>query len=132
MLKRETKKSLRIPELLKNLNFIISLIWKIKPSFCLAKLLVIVVSTITPFVWIIFPKYIIDEIVSASGFEKVFKYILIMCGVLFLIGIINLYLDTYIGKYEGLIQFILLSIYNEKLMSLNYEDLESPHILDLF
>ena len=132
MSEKENKNSFGIPELVKNLKFIISLIWKIKPAFCLAKLLVIVVSTVTPFIWIIFPKYIIDEIVSASGFEKVFRYILIMCGALFLIGIINLYLDTYVGKYEGLIQFSLLSLYNEKLMSLNYEDLENPQILDLF
>lgn len=125
-------KSLKNIETIKNFKFIISLIWKVNPLFCIAKLISVLVSTITPFIWIIFPKFIIDAIVSQSGYNNVLKYILLMCGCLFVITILNIYIDTYMGKYESLIQFRLGEIYYDKVMDLNYDDLENPQILDLF
>ena len=122
----------KISETAKNFAFIITFVAKLYPSYFIAKIISILVNTINPFIFIIFPKFIIDAIVEGTGIDIVFKYIFIMCGCLLVTTSVNLYLDTYMNKYSGLLQFKIVRFVNEKIMDLNYEDLENPEILNLF
>ena len=125
-------KNKKSSEIVKNFKFSVSLIWKIQPSFCLMKLLNVIVQTVSPFIWIIFPKFIIDSIVNNSGSEIVIKYISYMTLALLITSVLTVVCNTYLSKYETLIQFSLARIYGKKVMDLDYEDLENPEVLNLF
>ena len=130
-MKRRTEGKKR-HELIKNFNFIIKLIWKTNPKFMLIKFLTLLVQTITPFIFIIFPKFIVDAIVEQRSWDYVLFLILSMCGCFALTTVISIFTSTYIEKHAGLIQFDLIKIFGKKVMDLDYEDLESPAILDMF
>lgn len=125
-------KDKKTSDIIKNFKFSVSLIWKIQPSFCLVKLLNVAVHTVTPFIWIVFPKYIIDSIVYNHGTSTVINYIIAMSLSLLITSSLTVICDVYLSKYEALIQFSLCKIYGKKVMELNYEDLENPDILNLF
>lgn len=119
-------------KLFKNFKFIVSLIWETSPRFLCMKVLSIVVNTVSPFILILFPKYIIDSIINENGFHTTFSIILSMCLCLLVVNALSTYIGTYINKYSGIIQFDLVKLYGRKVMELNYEDLENPSILDMF
>lgn len=119
-------------ELFKNFSFVVKLIWQTSPQFLLVKLLVTLVQTISPFILIVFPKFIVDAIVEQRSWSHVLLLILSMCGCYLFMMIISAFASTYVEKHSDLIQFDLVRTYGKKVMGLNYEDLENPAILDMF
>ena len=51
---------------------------------------------------------------------------------LLITSVLTVVCNTYLSKYETLIQFSLARIYGKKVMDLDYEDLENPEVLNLF
>lgn len=119
-------------EFIKNFNFVLKLIWQTNPQFLLIKFLSVLVNTVSPFNFIIFPKFILDAIVEQRSWDHVLFLIISMCGCYVFTIVISIFTSTYIEKYAGLIQFDLVKMYGKKVMDLDYEDLESPAILDMF
>ena len=116
----------------KNIRFVISLIWQTSPKFICAKFAIVLVNTISPFIMIIFPKLIIDSIIGGGDWINTFHLIAIMGIVLLVTTLLSTFLSATAQKYGDTIQYDLVRIYGKKVMSLNYEDLENPAVLDMF
>jgi ABC-type bacteriocin/lantibiotic exporter with double-glycine peptidase domain len=116
----------------KNFRFVISLIWQTSPKFICAKFAIVLVNTISPFIMIIFPKLIIDSIIGGGDWISTFHLIAIMGIVLLVTTLLSTFLSATAQKYGDTIQYDLVRIYGKKVMSLNYEDLENPAVLDMF
>ena len=116
----------------KNFRFVISLIWQTSPKFICAKFAIVLVNTISPFIMIIFPKLIIDSIIGGGDWVSTFHLIAIMGIVLLVTTLLSTFLSATAQKYGDTIQYDLVRIYGKKVMSLNYEDLENPAVLDMF
>lgn len=117
---------------IKNFRFVISLIWQTSPKFICAKFAIVLVNTISPFIMIIFPKLIIDSIIGGGDWISTFHLIAIMGIVLLVTTLLSTFLSATAQKYGDTIQYDLVRIYGKKVMSLNYEDLENPAVLDMF
>ena len=115
-----------------NFRFVISLIWQTSPKFICAKFAIVLVNTISPFIMIIFPKLIIDSIIGGGDWISTFHLIAIMGIVLLVTTLLSTFLSATAQKYGETIQYDLVRIYGKKVMSLNYEDLENPAVLDMF
>ena len=115
-----------------NFRFVISLIWQTSPKFICAKFAIVLVNTISPFIMIIFPKLIIDSIIGGGNWISTFHLIAIMGIVLLVTTLLSTFLSASAQKYGDTIQYDLVRIYGKKVMSLNYEDLENPAVLDMF
>lgn len=115
-----------------NFRFVISLIWQTSPKFICAKFAIVLVNTISPFIMIIFPKLIIDSIIGGGDWISTFHLIAIMGIVLLVTTLLSTFLSATAQKYGDTIQYDLVRIYGKKVMSLNYEDLENPAVLDMF
>lgn len=115
-----------------NFRFVISLIWQTSPKFICAKFAIVLVNTISPFIMIIFPKLIIDSIIGGGNWISTFHLIAIMGIVLLVTTLLSTFLSATAQKYGDTIQYDLVRIYGKKVMSLNYEDLENPAVLDMF
>ena len=116
----------------KNFRFVISLMWQTSPKFICAKFAIVLVNTISPFIMIIFPKLIIDSIIGGGDWISTFHLIAIMGIVLLITTLLSTFLSATAQKYGDTIQYDLVRIYGKKVMSLNYEDLENPAVLDMF
>ena len=81
---------------------------------------------------IIFPKLIIDSIIGGGDWISTFHLIAIMGIVLLVTTLLSTFLSATAQKYGDTIQYDLVRIYGKKVMSLNYEDLENPAVLDMF
>ena len=117
---------------MENFRFVISLIWQTSPKFICAKFAIVLVNTISPFIMIIFPKLIIDSIIGGGDWISTFHLIAIMGIVLLVTTLLSTFLSATAQKYGDTIQYDLVRIYGKKVMSLNYEDLENPAVLDMF
>ncbi len=116
----------------KNFRFVISLIWQTSPKFICAKFAVVLVNTVSPFIMIIFPKLIIDSIIGGVDWAETFRLVVIMGVALLATTMLSTFLNTTAQKYGDTIQYDLVRIYGRKVMSLDYEDLEDPAVLDMF
>ncbi len=117
--------------LLKNFRFILRLVWQTSPRFMLVKLMNVATRTASPFIFIIFPKYILDAAIDKRA-DDALRYILAMCGCHLLVSMLSSVADVLYEKYTPIMQFELTKAYSKKLMSLNYEDIENPKILDMY
>lgn len=119
-------------EFMKNFMFVITLVWQTSPKYLFAKIASAIANVVSSFVFVLFPKYIIDSIIEKHQFSHTLNIVFFMCALLVLIYCIKTYTDTYISKYSGIIQFDLVKLYGKKVMELNYDDLENPNIMNMF
>lgn len=116
---------------LKILRYFLKLTWKLKPSYIPTVLLSAVIKAITPFINIVIPKFIIDELMGDQSMETISLYIgILVCGNL-LLRIINKF-------FEALQEINISKMFAEfdnylgvKCMNMDFEFVENPEILDL-
>ncbi len=74
-----------------NFIFIITLVKQSSPKYLLAKIINIISQVISNFVYILFPKFIIDSIINKSDYHYTLKIILLMSTILLVIFVIRTY-----------------------------------------
>lgn len=122
----------RIKNLL-NKNFK-SIVYTFKQAYNCDKILLplmvanMLIDSLVPFVGIVFPKYIIDELTIGRSIERslLFVFLFVISG-LFL-NSLNILIDTIVScKKEKLIQQHY-KIFSDKTMSMDLQDIENPDI----
>jgi ABC-type multidrug transport system fused ATPase/permease subunit len=115
-----------------NLRYFLKYIWKSSKAYCFLTVLGIAATTAEPFVYILLPKMLIDIISSGKTFDEAVSTLFMMLGLSVFLMISHNFLNASSTKeYNGLC-FKISSDLGAKTMSLSYQDIEDPSILDLF
>lgn len=93
-------------------------------------LLNMITDSIVPFIAVIFPKYIIDELTIGRNLKSAIIMVIIFFAANLIINSINISIDGVINcKKEKLIQQHY-KVFGNKTMSMDLEDIENPNISD--
>ena len=128
MLKNSLKK---LKMVFRNAIFLYKLIWKEKKSFIFESLILILVNACSPFVTIIMPKFIINELTKGEQFSRVLWLVLIMFILNFIFSNVQAALQSFVNYSAKYLMIPLSMIFNKKNMEMDFEDTENPEILDL-
>lgn len=86
------------------------------------------IDSLVPFVGIIFPKYIIDELTIGKSVEKALSFVFLFVISGLLLNSLNICIDTIVScKKERLIQQHY-RVFSNKTMSMDLQDIENPDI----
>lgn len=88
-------------------------------------------KALTPFINIIVPKFIIDELIGKKRVEVFITLVIVVIASNFILNLINRWIDTVVDikNMEILNEFNLLV--GKKIMNMDFENIEDPEILDL-
>lgn len=101
-----------------------------RPSFYLIYLSHIIVSSTAPFIYIIFPKYIIDELMGEKNLNKLIIYVTLTVGATFLINVLRNIIKETKGKYADDIGKYTSRVLLEKTLTMDFEQTEDPKVLE--
>lgn len=113
-----------------NLSFTLKHTWEWDKSVIILCILNSIVIAIAPFIWMIAPKLLIDEL---TGGKRI-KYIFLILIVTFIIGSIINYLKPYLAgvfrmKMNG-VRYKFIDLIHVKAMSMDFKHTEDPKVLD--
>lgn len=104
--------------------------WKIKKSMFFVQGIGVILSAIHPFVNVIFPKFIIDELLGEQNIGKIILYVVLTIalsqGISMLISVININMERFADFVDKKFEVIL----SERAMSMDFEHTENPEVLD--
>lgn len=116
---------------IKNIFYVYRLAWQYNKKYLFYLLLNLLLSPIDPFVLIIFPKLILDEITSNGSFVKIVLFSLSMVGIFFITKN-GLTLAKQKGEIEGEALMIQLRLLCNKVnMTTAFENTENPEYLNM-
>lgn len=88
-------------------------------------------KAVGPFIYIVIPKFIIDELINQKRLEVLAVLVMAIVASNFIINLLNRWLDAIVDiRNKEIIDSFNLLI-GEKIMSMDYEKIEDPVILDL-
>lgn len=116
---------------IKNVLYLYQLAWQYDKKYLFYLFLQFLLSTIEPFVIIIFPKLILDRILGGGSFIHVILLVAAVTGTMLIIRN-GLTIAKVKGELEGEFLMILLRLLCNKInMTTAYEDIENPTYLDM-
>jgi len=115
---------------LANIGYITKLMWKTRKRLVFYSLLFILSTTIAPFVIIIIPKFIIDEITTLQRLDVVIKLAGLMVIVHLIVKNLQIYARNFVSLNSKYMMIPLSIIFNKKNMEMDFEYTEDPVILD--
>lgn len=121
-------------ELKKDINIVIhflNLSHKTSKSYIPILLLSSLFKSITPFLSIIIPKYIIDELLGQQRKEVFILLISILIVGNFFLNVVNRLFDSLVKVKNEEFMFRFNSIISEKIVDMDFENTENPKVLDL-
>lgn len=89
------------------------------------------IVSIVPLPAILFPKYILNELIEGRGLESVALYTVIMILSTLLLNVFSSFLSLKLDTKANLINLNIDSIISSKALDLDFEMIENPEILDL-
>lgn len=115
----------------KVMTFIIKNAVKLSKALLPSSIVLILITAISPFVNILFPKYIIDELVGAQRIHIIIYLISAAISLNLLFGVVNTALKNYLQMVNEKIYMEFNIMIGKKAMEMDYEYVEDPEILDL-
>jgi ABC-type multidrug transport system fused ATPase/permease subunit len=129
--KKPVKQKRGVSRKLKNVIYLYQLAWQYDKKYLFYLFLQFLLSTIEPFVIIIFPKLILDRILGGGSFLRVILLVAAVTGTM-LITRNGLTTAKLKGELEGEFLMIRLRLLCNKInMTTAYEDIENPAYLDM-
>lgn len=104
--------------------------WKMKPSLFVLKLIAIIQGTVSPFVNVIFPKLVIDELMGERNVNRIIILTALTVGLNFFFLILNLIINNITAKYKDYIDRKFSEIKVAKCMRMDFQHTEDPDVLD--
>lgn len=104
--------------------------WKCKKSFFIFYILGIVVHSISPFVTIIFPAFVIDEIIGQRRMEYIVLYVALTVGLQFVCNTVTSFVDMTKEKYADLHDRYLNMVIAEKCVDMDFQHTEDKKVLE--
>lgn len=130
-LKKSEKQKWGVSHKLKNVLYLYQLAWQYDKKYLFYLFLQFLLSTIEPFVIIIFPKLILDKILGGEAFFRVIVLVAVVV-VSLLLTRNGLTVSKSKGELEGEFLMIQLRLLCNKInMTTAYEDIENPAYLDM-
>lgn len=114
----------------KGLKFLLKYCWSFDKWYIICIISSQFISAVSPLLFIIIPKFILDELMNQKRSIVLFLYILILVGTNIIISILANLLNgqAFLHKSKAFVQFqIFLS---EKMALADYDQLENPDFLD--
>lgn len=117
--------------MIKSLLFLMKQVWKYQKSYIFYSIFFQFSKLMKPIGSIVFPKYIIDELMGAQDTEKILLYIvsLLLCS--FFGDFFSDYFEGKIFVARGIVFNKFQCQISEKLMDCDYENIENPDFLDV-
>lgn len=127
----EVKKEAGMKNDIKIISYFLRLTYKVSKSYIPLLLLTSIFKAATPFLNIIMPKFIIDELM---GSKRIDRFILLVAIIVIgnsLLNIINKWLDTLVQiKNQEVVNGFDLLI-GKGIMDMDFQNIEDPEVLDL-
>lgn len=117
--------------MLKGLKFLLKQVWKYKKIYVLYEILLQLSKLMIPISTILFPKFIIDELMGKQRTEYLMLYIVEMLLFNFLGGFLTSFFDGKIFVAKGIVFNRFQYDMSEKLLDCDYENIENPEFLDV-
>lgn len=120
----------KITKVISNLLYMLRFSWKMAKDRYFYAVIRIIIDTVQPFVLLLIPKYIIDELTNGARWEKVIEYILILLAVKLVFTIVGQLLSY--GDYiSGQTNWVKNRIINDtQLMNMDYDKYEDNNTRD--
>lgn len=93
----------KVKEFIVNIAFMFRYSWKVAKIVYLFAVVDIIIQSISPFVYLIIPKYIIDELAGEQRWEYVLRYIILFIGFTFLMKLVK-YIFSYFSSKNYLMK----------------------------
>ncbi len=120
-----------IKDSLRILHYFLKLTHRVYKQYIPTLLLSSFFKAITPFINIIIPKYIIDELLGQQRVEAFVPLIGALITGNFLLNIINKWFEKRVPIVNDALIYKLDLVIGEKIMDMDFESVENPEILDL-
>ena len=104
--------------------------WECRKSFFLFYILDILVYAVAPFVTIIFPAYVIDELIGQRRISRIVLYVALTVGLSFVCNSLKNFLDITKEKYDDLFGRYLNMMLSEKCIELDFQHTEDTKVLE--
>jgi len=124
-------KKATLKEDFKVMSFIVKNAVKLSKTFLPCSIVLIFVTAISPFVNILLPKYIIDELMGAQRVNIIMYLILSIISLNLLFGVANTALRNYLQVENEKIYLEFNIMLGKKATEMDYEYIEDPEVLDL-
>ncbi|GEM_PF-236134 len=112
---------------LKNDFYFFKYLWKFSKSYVISQALISIINGLLPLVYIIIPRLIIDELILGNNFNTIIQYVIIYAAIQLVGSLAISYLnEKYVNLNGHLYSMHFLLLINEKTVSLDMEQLDSP------
>lgn len=112
---------------LKNDFYFFKYLWKFSKSYVVSQALISIINGLLPLVYIIIPRLIIDELILGNNFNTIIQYIIIYAAIQLSGSLVVSFLnEKYVNLNGHLYSMHFLLLINEKTMTLDMEQLDSP------
>ncbi len=106
-------------------------IWKYRKSYFFLYLIDIICRAVQPFIMIVFPKYLIDELLNERRISNLILIVSLMVGFNFLISIIkSMTSETLTKTYQDDFTKHFDALLGRKIMKMDYENTENKEMLE--
>ncbi len=128
--KQKTKKESLIYDL-KVIRFMFSLAFQVSKGFGIMLALSIVAASIPPLLWVILPKYVIEELMGAQRMDRLITILVSFLGGILVLDGMSKYLQRWLMTKKNRIFHYYKELLSKKVMEIDFEYLEDPNTLDL-
>ncbi len=118
------------PSTKKVLRYFYSLVWKEKPRYFVFTVFSIFIVSVAPFITIVFPKYIIDELISQRRIPILIGYVLTMILLNWAIQSLKHIVQETLYKMDDWFERYFNQEISKKAMRMDFEHTEDPTVLD--
>lgn len=114
-----------------NMNFMLRYAWSKDKMYLLIRIPIAIISSLQPFIMIIYPARIIEAIMNSNSYERVYEYILTMVSLYFVSGILLLFLNKRLTVHYNAFEAVHAKVIGEKVMHISFPLTEDSEVLNL-
>ncbi len=123
---------MKIKRFFNNMKFMFKNSWMIARSMYFFIAIRMIINTVQPFVMLIIPKYIIDELSGECRTDIVVKYIILYAFALIFFNLLSLLISHY-SQVDNIRLQHKISVFNlEKWLYMDYDNFENGDVRDLY
>lgn len=122
----------KIKKIINNIRFFTPIIKKVSPLTIVFTIILTILNSIYPFVWTIFLKVFIDILVTEPQISKIISTVLIYAFIVLIYNLVTAILNKKNQKYALKANYYIEKMLNDKIMLIDYYNLEDPTFIDKF
>lgn len=114
----------------RNLQFFIPMLFRLNPWIIVNTILTAVLNSVSQFLWILIPKYIIEELMGNKDIKLLAMWVLILALSNFFVRAISNFIQyvNYVNSAKA--DFAIEDMFSKKIMKVDYFNIEDPEFAD--